>query len=73
MIERYLIYKPDYGYFTGIDYDKNWAIFNSDVFKNENAVLFKTEFEASKRLYELTTECNDMRGVYKIEKVIFIQ
>ena len=72
MSERYLILKINVGYFSGIDYATNKAIFGFECIQDENAVLFRTEAEASKRLFDLMVDCKNMRGLYKIARLILI-
>jgi len=74
MNERYAILNLGKGYFTGIDYDVNEPCFSFEVPDNGNPfVLFKTEYQAFKRLSEMMVELKNVRGVYEVKRLTFIQ
>lgn len=71
MNEKYVILKVKFGYFNGVNYDTNEAIW-SDLLQNYYFICFDSEFEAQKRLSELMNECKKMNGLYEIVKFIMI-
>ena len=72
MNERYLILNKKLGYFQGVDCDKNEPIFSFDVFIDDSAVLFRTEIDAHNRLSNMVSELKNTKGVYVVEKMIFV-
>ena len=47
MNEKYVILKVKFGYFNGVNYDTNEAIW-SDLLQNHYFICFDSEFEAQK-------------------------
>jgi len=72
MKEIFLISKIPNGYFCGIDYDTNKAVYSITII-NSSPQFFDSSFLAMKRLSELKTECNEMFGIYEIIRLILIE
>ena len=72
MKEVYLISKYKIGYYCGIDYDTNSAVYSKDII-DSSPQFFESLFLAEKRLMELKTECKRMSGIYEIIRLILIE
>lgn len=73
MNERYVILNLGKGYFTGVNYDTNEPCFSFEITENSSFVLFKTEYQAFKRLSEMMVELKNVRGLYEVKRLTFIQ
>lgn len=71
MNERFAIYCIGKGYFNGFDYSSTSPF--EPIFSEEYFELFLSEFLALQKIEILISDGIIMRGVYRIDKLIFVK
>lgn len=71
MNERFAIYCIGKGYFNGVDYSTTSPFY--PIFSDEYFELFLSEFFAQQKIETLISDGVIMRGVYRIDKLIFVK